>query len=148
MCLWNLGTELTSRWRFDMRTHLAVTSLNENQREEKILRGTRVNIRGSGATSEEQLDERRKTERIEREAPNASASSDPCAAREYLVSCEIQSRPGSVLVQQKSGHVDDDVQISALDALYEKDARELTWLRSGHVSMLSRRKFFKVILRL
>ena len=30
-----------------------------------------------------------------------------------------QDRPGSVLVQ-KSGHVDDDVQISALDAFYER----------------------------
>ena len=26
MCLWQPGTEMTSRWRFDMRTHLAVTS--------------------------------------------------------------------------------------------------------------------------
>ena len=26
MFLWNLGTEMMSRWRFDMRTHLAVTS--------------------------------------------------------------------------------------------------------------------------
>ena len=31
-----------------------------------------------------------------------------------------QDRPGSVLVQ-KSGHVDDDVQIYALDAFYEMD---------------------------
>ena len=26
MCLWNSGTEMMSRWRFDTRTHLAVTS--------------------------------------------------------------------------------------------------------------------------
>ena len=26
MCLWNLGTEMMSRWRLDRRTHLAVTS--------------------------------------------------------------------------------------------------------------------------
>ena len=26
MCLWNTGMEMMSRWRFDMRTHLAVTS--------------------------------------------------------------------------------------------------------------------------
>ena len=25
-CQWNPGTEMMSRWRFDMRTHLAVTS--------------------------------------------------------------------------------------------------------------------------
>ena len=34
-----------------------------------------------------------------------------------------QSRQGSVLVQ-KSGHVDDDVQIYALDAFYEMDGRK------------------------
>ena len=49
-------------------------------------------------------------------------SSYPCVAREYLVSGEIQSRQGFVLVQ-KSGGVDDDIQISALDALYGKDGR-------------------------
>ena len=72
------------------------------------MRGILVNKRGSGATSERQLDEWRKTERLEHEAPKTSASSDPCVAREYPVSCEIQSRPGSVLVQ-KLGSVDDDV---------------------------------------
>ena len=34
-----------------------------------------------------------------------------------------KSRPGSVLVQ-KSGRVDDDAQISALDAFYEEDGRK------------------------
>ena len=38
----------------------------ENQHEEKIMRGINVGKRGSGATSEEPLDERRKTERLER----------------------------------------------------------------------------------
>ena len=38
----------------------------------------------------------------------------------HLSSGETQDRPGSVFVQ-KSGHVDDDVQISALDAFYEMD---------------------------
>ena len=59
-------------------------------------------------------------ERLEHEAPNTPASSDPCVAQEYPVSCEIQSRPGSVLVQ-KSGLVDDDMRITALDAFYGKD---------------------------
>ena len=38
---------------------------------------------------------------------------------EYLASGEAQDRPGSVLVQ-KSGHVDDDEQISVLDVFYER----------------------------
>ena len=63
-----------------------------------------------------------RTERLEHDAPNASASSDPCVALEYPVSGETPSRPGSVLVQ-KSRHVDGDVRISALDAFYGKDER-------------------------
>ena len=38
------------------------------------------------------------------------------------MSREIQSRLGSVVVQ-KSGRVDDDMRITALDAFYEKDVR-------------------------
>ena len=83
------------------------------------------------------------------------------------MSGEIQSRLGSVLVQ-KSGHVDDDVRISALDAftgrmdegvgtsekcwsgIEEKMpeiSKELNWLRSGHVSMFSRRQLANLIRR-
>ena len=62
--------------------------------------------------------------RFEQEAPScASASSDPTVALEYPASGETQSRLGSVLVQ-KSGHIDDDVHISALDALHEMDGRK------------------------
>ena len=91
------------------------------------MRGIRVNKRGSGATSEEQLDEWRKTERLEREAPNTSASSGPCVALEHPVIGEIQSRSGSALVQN-SGRVDDDVRISALDAFCEKDGRRSRYI--------------------
>ena len=140
----------------------------ENQHEEKIVRDIQVSKRGSGAASEEQSDEWRKTERLEHEAPNTSASSDPCVALELLVSGEIQCRAGSVLVK-KSGRVDDDVRISALDAFNVRDVRrsryigvvfaagieekmpeiskELNWLGSGHVSVFSRRKLANVIRR-
>ena len=77
------------------------------------------------------------------------------------------SRPGSVVVQ-KSGRVDDDVQISALDAFCEMDGRKSRYTaevleryrgedvgdlkrsewnelveKCGHVSTLSTRKFLK-----
>ena len=81
-----------------------------------------VSKRGSDAASEEQTDKWRIIERLENEAPNTSASSDPRDALEHPVSCEIQGRPGSALVQ-KSGHVDDDVRISALDAFCEMAGR-------------------------
>ena len=65
----------------------------------------------------------RKTVRFEQEASSAAASSDPAVPLEYLAIGETQDRLGSVLLQ-KSGHVDDDVQISALDAFYEMDRRK------------------------
>ena len=68
---------------------------------------------------EEQPDKLRKTVRFEQEAPSAAASSDPTVALEYPASGETQDRPASVLVQ-----IDDDVQISALDAFYEMDERK------------------------
>ena len=39
-----------------------------------------------------------------------------------------KDRPGSVLLQ-KSGRVDDDVQISALDLFYEMDGRKCRYIR-------------------
>ena len=87
--------------------------IRENQHEEKRVRDIQVSNRGSEAAREEHSDKWRKTERFEQEASNASASSDPLVALEYPASGETQDRPGSVLVQ-KSGHVDDDVQLSAL----------------------------------
>ena len=135
----------------------------KNQHEEKIMRDIQVSKRGSQAASEEQSDTWRKTERFEQEAPNASASSDPNVALENLASGETQSRLGSVLVQ-KSGHVDDDVQISAMDpfdgrrsryigGIEEKIGGDLkrselvNRLRNGYVSTLSRGKFGKFIRR-
>ena len=98
-----------SRWRFDMRTHLAVTSGKTRMRD------IHVGKRGPEAAGEEQPDKLRKAVRFEQEAPSV--------ALEYLVSGETHDRPGSVLVQ-KSGHVGDDVQISALDPFYEMDGRK------------------------
>ena len=84
------------------------------------------------------------TVRFEREAPNTGASSDPYVALEFPASCETQSRPRSVLVQN-SGHVNDDVQISALDVFCEKDEREnrcigdvLEWYRGKDARDLER----------
>ena len=47
---------------------------------------------------------------------------------EYPASGESQDRQGSALVQ-KSGHVDDDVHISAPDAFYEMDGRKSGYIR-------------------
>ena len=105
-----------------MRTHLAVTSEKTSTKEDR-LGDIHVGKRGSEAAGEEQPDKLRKTVRFEQEASSASASSDPTVALENPASGETQSRPGSVLVQ-KPGHVDDDVQISALDAFYETDGRK------------------------
>ena len=71
----------------------------------------------------------RKTVRFEQEASSSSAaaSSAPTVALEHSASGETQSRLGSVLVQT-SGHVDDDVQISALHAFYDMDGRKSRYI--------------------
>ena len=127
MCLRNPGIQMMSRWRFDMRDAPGGYII-ENQHEEKRVRGIRVNKRGSGATSEEQTDEWRKTERLEHEAPSAAASSDPTVALDYPAGCETKSRPGSVLVQ-KSCRVDDDMRTTALDVFYGKHGRRSRYVR-------------------
>ena len=118
--------------------------IRENQHEENRMRGIHYGKRGSEAAGEEQLDKLRKTVRCEQEAPSAAASSDPTVALEYPASGETQDRSGSVFVQ-KSGHVDDDEQISALDAFYEMDGRKsrcigemLDWYRGEDAGDLRR----------
>ena len=112
--------------------------ITQNQHEEKRKRDIKVNESGSEATNEEQTDERRKTVRFEQEAPNASISSDRYVALEHYVRDEIPSRPGSVLVQ-KLCHVDDDVQISALDSFYKYGWTKKSWHRRS-VGAVSRRR--------
>ena len=111
--------------------------IRQNQHEEDRMRDILFGKRGSEAASEEQPDRLRKTVRFEQEAPSASASSDPCVAQGYPVSCEIQNRLGSVLVQ-KSGHVDDDVQICVECVLRDGLTKESLHRRS--VGLVSRRR--------
>ena len=89
------------------------------------MRDIHVGKRGPEAAGEEQPDKVRKTVRFEQEASSSSAaaSSEPRVTLEYPASGDTQSRPGPALVQ-KSGHVDDGVQISTLDAFYEMDGRK------------------------
>ena len=115
------------------------------------MRDIHIVKRGSEAAGEEQLDKLRKTVRFEQEASSASASSDPTVTLEYPASGEIQSRPESVLVQ-KSGHVDDDAQISALDAFSEMDGRKsryigevLEWCRGEDAGDLKRSELNQLV---
>ena len=125
MCPRNLGTD-----NEQMSVRQADASggdIREDQHEEDRMRDIHVGKRGSEAAGEEQPDKLRKTVRFEQEAPSASASSDPTVALEHPASGETQDRPGSVLVQ-KSGHVDDDVQISSLDAFCEMEGRKSRYI--------------------
>ena len=106
---------------------------------------------GPEAAGEEQPDKLRKAVRFEQDAPSAAESSDPTVARESLASGETQDRTGSVLVQ-KSGHVDDDVQISALDAFCEMDGRKsryigevLEWYRGEDAGDLKRSELHELV---
>ena len=63
MCLWNPGTEMMSRWRFDMPDASGGDS-TENQHEEDRMRDIHIGKRGSEAAGEEQPDKFRKTVRF------------------------------------------------------------------------------------
>ena len=125
--------------------------VRENQHEEDRMRDIHVGKLGPEAAGEEQPDKLRKTVRYDQEASSASASSDPTVALEYPASGETQDRPGSVLVR-KSGHVDDEVQISALDVSYEMDGRKsrntgevLDWYRGKDAGDLKRSELNELV---
>ena len=100
--------------------HIRENPARRGQKE----RHPRWQKRRSEAAGEEQPENLRKTVWFEHEASSAAASTDPTVALEYPASGETQDRPGSVLVQT-SGHVDDEIHISALDAFHEVDGRRV-----------------------
>ena len=103
--------------------------ITAKQHEENRMRDIHVGNRGSEGPSEEQLVKLRKTIRFEQEASSAASSKKLRVQNlEYPASVETPNRSGSVLVQ-KSGHVDDDVQISALDAFHEMGGRKSRYIR-------------------
>ena len=101
--------------------------IRENQHDENRTRDIHVGKRGPEAAGEEP-DHVKEDRRFEQEAPNAAAPSDPTViVEQHLASGELQCRPETVLVQT-SGHVDDDVQISALEAFHEMDGRKSRYI--------------------
>ena len=126
-------------------------NIRENQHEEDRRRDIHVGKRGPVAAGEEQPDTLRKTVRFEQESSSAAASSDQTVALDYPASGETQDLQGSVLVQ-KLGHVDDDVQISALDPFYEMDGRKslyigevLDWYRGEDAGDLKRSELNELV---
>ena len=87
--------------------------------------------------NEEQPDKLRKTVRFEQAAPNTSSSSTMHVSLVYLASGQRQDRPEPVVVQN-SGHVDDDIRISALDVFYQMDGRKSRYKKTC-VGLVSRR---------
>ena len=73
--------------------------------------------------TEEQHDKLRKTVRFEQEAPNTQSSSTMHVSLDYPASGEKQDRSEPVVVHN-SGHVDDEMKISALDMFCEMDGRK------------------------
>ena len=92
------------------------------------MRDIHIGKRGSETANEEQRGKLRWTVRFEQEAPNTSSLSITHESLEYPASGERQVRPEPVIVQN-SGHVDDDIQISALDLFYEMDGRESRYIK-------------------
>ena len=104
--------------------HAVASGEEEKQHEEdRMMRDIHIGNRGLETANEEQPDKLRKTIRFEQESPNTSSSSSTHVSLVFSANGEKQDGPEPVLVR-KSGHVADDVQVSALDVFYEMDGRK------------------------
>ena len=103
--------------------HAVASGEDERQHDENRIGDILIGQRGSETTNEEQPDKLRKTVRFDQDAPNTSPSSTMHVSLQYPASGERQDRLELVLVQN-SGHVDDVIQISALDVFYEMNGRK------------------------
>ena len=111
--------------------HALTSGEEERQHDENRMRDIHVGESGSETANEEHPDKLRKTVRFEQEAPNAPSSST------MHVSLVRQDRPEPAFVQN-SGHVDDDVQISALD-FFLRDGWTKNSSHQRSVGLVSRR---------
>ena len=103
-----------------------------NQHEEKRMRDIHGGQRGPEAAGVEQPDKLRKKARFEQEGSSSVQHRLPTQLLLWNILRGMRHKVGpvSVLVLT-SGHVDDDVQISALDAFYEKDGRRSRYIGEG-----------------
>ena len=103
------------------------------------MRDIQVIKRGSEAVGEELTDKLRKTVRLEQEAPNASASSDPYVALEYPASGETQKSAGVRCLCRSQVTLMTTYTFLRWMQFYENDGRE--WRYIGEVlDAVSRRR--------
>ena len=110
-------------WKQMADRHAVASGSEEEQHEENIMIDIQIGKRGSETANEEQPDKWTKTVRFEQEAPNTSSPSFMYVSLEYPASGERPQRPEPVHVRNSS-HVDDDIQISALDVFCEMHGRK------------------------
>ena len=106
--------------------HAVASGEEEKQHEENRMRDVHIGKRGPETANEEQIEED-STIRA-RSSKYIVVLIHACV---YSISCmcgKKQDRPEPVLVQN-SGHVDDDIHISALDVFYEMDGRECRYVK-------------------
>ena len=135
MCPWNSG--MKSRWRIDMRSHLAWRKTTRREQNERHPHSAKS---GSRTTNEEQPHKLRKTVRFEQEAPSTSSSSTVHVSLEYPESGRKKDPLEPVSVHY-SGHVEDDIQISSLDVFCQVDGRESRCIKG--VGLVSRRRCWR-----
>ena len=108
--------------------HAVASGVEENDTKRTEWETSTLTKSGSRRANEEQPDMLRKTVRFEQEAPSTSSSSTVYVSQEYLVSGRKQDPLEPVFVHYPS-HVDDDIQISALDVCYQMDGRESRYIK-------------------
>ena len=131
--------------------HAVASGEDEKQHDENRMKGIHIGKSGSETANAEQPHMLRNTVRFEQEAPDTSSSSTMHVLPKYPASGGKQDRSEPVLVQN-SGHVNDDIQISALDVFCEMDGREsrcikevLDWYRDEDAGDLSRSELNELV---
>ena len=122
--------------------------ITENHHEEDRMRDIHIGKRGSEAAGEEQPDKFRKTVRFVNKKLRVHQRLQIQLSLWSILQLVRHKIGWGPYLCRKSGHVEDDVRISACDAFYEMDGRKsryigevLEWYREEEAGDLKRSEF-------
>ena len=109
--------------------HAVAFGEDDRQHDENRMIDIHIGNGGPETAHEEQPDKLKNTVRFEQETPHSASF---CTVHVSLDILRVVTgkTEGPVLVQ-KSGHVDDDMHISALDVFHEMDGRKRRYIKEG-----------------
>ena len=100
--------------------HAVASGENEREHDENGMVEINIGKRGLETAHEEQPDNLRNTVQPEHATSSSTSTSSKRVSLEYLASGEKKDQTELVL-EQRSGHLENDIQMSALEVFYEMD---------------------------